>query len=118
MRCGAGLQPASQRQVANLPHIRDPPMTAEPYLAHLTARLADGLARVPEPRRQRHVRYLLLLQNPDGGFPGREGGSDLYYTGFALRGLAVLDALTPDVSARAAAFLRGSLQQQTSVIDF
>src|SRR5262249_53901198 len=57
-------------------------------------------------------------QNPDGGFPGREGGSDLYYTGFALRCLAVLDALTPDSLERAAGFLRSALTQQASVVDF
>jgi geranylgeranyl transferase type-2 subunit beta len=57
-------------------------------------------------------------QNSDGGFSGREGGSDLYYTGFALRGLAVLQRLTPDVCNRAAGFLRQSITQQTSVVDF
>ena len=40
-------------------------------------------------------------QNPDGGYSGREGESDLYYTGFALRGLAVLGALTPAICERA-----------------
>jgi geranylgeranyl transferase type-2 subunit beta len=58
------------------------------------------------------------LQNTDGGFSGREGGSDLYYTGFALRGLAVLDELDPEVCEHAAGFLRQSLHQQASVVDF
>jgi geranylgeranyl transferase type-2 subunit beta len=93
-------------------------MTATPYLPRLTARLADGLARLGAARRDRHARFLRAAQNPDGGFSGREGGSDLYYTGFALRGLVVLDALSPEVCARAAAFLRGSLTQQASVVDF
>jgi geranylgeranyl transferase type-2 subunit beta len=88
------------------------------YLPRLTARLADGLARSGAGRVQRHARYLLASQNGDGGFSGREGGSDLYYTGFALRGLAVLDALTPAVCERAAGFLAASLQQQASVVDF
>src|SRR5439155_5127805 len=52
------------------------------------------------------------------GFSGREGGSDLYYPGFALRGLAVLDALTPAVCTRAANFLHDSLIRQASVVDF
>jgi geranylgeranyl transferase type-2 subunit beta len=90
----------------------------EPYLLRLTLRLADGVARLPAEIRTRHADYLLAAQNPDGGFSGRAGGSDLYYTGFALRGLAVLDALTPTIAERAAGFLRGSLTQQTSVIDF
>lgn len=93
-------------------------MAIEPYLPRLTARLADGVSRLPAEVRARHVAYLQSAQNPDGGFSGREGGSDLYYTGFALRGLAVLDALTPAICARTAGFLRGTLTQQTSVVDF
>lgn len=90
----------------------------EPYLVDLAVQLADGLGRLPNERRTRHVDYFLASQNPDGGFSGREGGSDLYYTGFGLRGLAVLDALADDVSERAAAYLRGCLAQQTSLVDF
>jgi geranylgeranyl transferase type-2 subunit beta len=93
-------------------------MTMEPYLPRLTLRLAAGVSRLPAEVRARHAAYLTAAQNADGGFSGREGGSDLYYTGFALRGLAVLDALTPAVSERAASFLRGALTQQASVIDF
>ena len=93
-------------------------MTSQPYLVRLTARLADGLARLPEAFRRRHTVYLRAAQNPDGGFSGREGDSDLYYTGFALRSLAVLGDLTPEVCVRTASYLRASLQQQTSVVDF
>jgi geranylgeranyl transferase type-2 subunit beta len=93
-------------------------MGTEGYLQDLTSRLADGLARLPESARARHVAYLRAAQNTDGGVSGREGGSDLYYTGFALRSLAALDALTPEVCDRAAAFLRGSLARQASVVDF
>src|SRR5262249_8527619 len=88
------------------------------YLQNLNAQLADGLARLPETVRARHAGFLLAAQNPDGGFSGREGGSDLYYTGFALRSLGVLDALSPEVCTRAAGFLRQSLTQQASVVDF
>lgn len=94
------------------------PANKEPYLLRLTLRLAEGLSRLSSETRARHSAYLLARQNPDGGFSGREGGSDLYYTGFGLRGLAVLDALTPEVGERAAAFLRQSMNQQTSVVDF
>ena len=93
-------------------------MTPQPYLPRLNARLADAVARLPEGTRSRHAAYLRASQNADGGFSGREGGSDLYYTGFALRGLAVLDALTPEVCDRAAGFLRSTLTRQTSVVDF
>lgn len=90
----------------------------EPYLPRLTLRLADGVSLLPPDIRARHAAYLQAAQNADGGFSGREGGSDLYYTGFALRGLAVLDALTPAIAERTAGFLRGSLTGQTSAIDF
>jgi geranylgeranyl transferase type-2 subunit beta len=93
-------------------------MDAIPYLPRLTARLIDGVLRLPAELRTLHGTYLCAAQNPDGGFSGREGESDLYYTGFGLRGLAVLDALTPDVCQRAAGFLRASLTQQASVVDF
>jgi geranylgeranyl transferase type-2 subunit beta len=93
-------------------------MHPDSYLQRLTSRLADGVARLPADLRDRHAAYLLAAQAPDGGWPGREGDGDLYYTGFALRGLAVLDALTPDACDRAAAFLRASLTKQTSVVDF
>src|SRR5258708_39739744 len=88
------------------------------YLHTLANPLTDGLARLPEEFRARHVAYLRAAQNPDGGFSGREGGSDLYYTGFGLRGLAVLRALTPEGCERAAPFLRHSLSQQASGVDF
>jgi len=93
-------------------------MAPESYLARLNTRLADGIARLPAATRARHAGYLRAAQRADGGFPDREGGSDLYYTGFALRGLSVLDALTPEVCQRAAGFLRHNLTQSASVVDF
>ncbi|HTK77323.1 MAG TPA: prenyltransferase/squalene oxidase repeat-containing protein [Gemmataceae bacterium] len=91
---------------------------AEPYLLRLTARLVDGLSRLPSSERDCHAAYLSGTQNPDGGWSGREGDSDLYYTAFALRGLAVLDALTADIAGRAASYLRQRSQSQATVIDF
>src|SRR5215470_2804931 len=93
-------------------------MTSLTYLQRLTNRLTDGLAELPTECRTRHTAYLQAAQNPDGGFSGREGGSDLYYTGFALRSLAVLGALAPEICERTAGFLRHSLTQQASVVDF
>jgi geranylgeranyl transferase type-2 subunit beta len=88
------------------------------YLQRLTERLSAGLSRLPEAVREQHATYLRTQQNPDGGFSGREGGSDLYYTGFALRGLAVLDALTSETAVPAARFLADSLTRQATVVDF
>src|SRR3981081_3206659 len=93
-------------------------MATTSYLQNLTTLLADGINRLPAEFRARHAGYLAGRQNPDGGFSGREGGSDLYYTGFALRGLSVLDALTPEICDKAAGFLRQSLTQSASVVDF
>src|SRR5437660_2578571 len=88
------------------------------YLTQLTVRLFAGIQRLSADVRERHGAYLRRQQNADGGFPGREGGSDLYYTGFALRGLTVLDALTLEVCERAAGFLRQSLAGRAGVVDF
>lgn len=88
------------------------------YLQYLNDRLERGLSRAPESLRHLHASWLARQQNPDGGFSGREGDSDLYYTGFGLRGLSVLDALTPAICDSAAGFLRGCLTRQTSVVDF
>jgi geranylgeranyl transferase type-2 subunit beta len=89
-----------------------------PYLEELTMRLAAGIAALPEALRQSHARYLLAAQRADGGFAGREGGSDLYYTGFALRSLAMLGELYGPPAERAAAFLRSRMGGQESIVDF
>src|SRR5687767_12969600 len=88
------------------------------YLESLTLRLAEGIAELPEEFRARQVKYLLAAQREDGGFAGREGGSDLYYTGFALRSLAMLGELYGPPAERAAAFLRSRLKGQESIVDF
>ena len=89
-----------------------------PYLEDLTIRLATAVAELPEEVRQLHTDYLLAAQQPDGGFAGREGGSDLYYTGFALRGLSILGGLYGEPAERAADFLRQRMQGQETIIDF
>jgi geranylgeranyl transferase type-2 subunit beta len=93
-------------------------MSNDPYLQRLTGRLVDGLDRLPAQWRERHIEWLRSVQNADGGFSGREGGSDLYYTGFALRSLAVLQGLTPELCTRTATFLRQKMGEPASVIDF
>jgi geranylgeranyl transferase type-2 subunit beta len=88
------------------------------YLQRLTERISTGLFRLEPALRQRHTDYLVQAQNPDGGFSDRMGESDLYYTAFALRTLAVLDALSLPVCNRAAEYLGNNLARQTSVVDF
>jgi len=79
------------------------------YLGDLTLRLAAGAMRLPEELRRRHAAFLADAQNADGGFAGRQGPSNLYYTGFALRGLALLGALSDEVASAAGRFLREHL---------
>jgi len=93
-------------------------MDSETYLLRLTLRISEGLTRVEPALRQRQIDYLLSCQNPDGSFSDREGGADLYYTGFGLRCLAVLDALSLEVCEKAAGYLRTCLTRQASVVDF
>lgn len=88
------------------------------YLADLTIRLSAGLGRLPDEVRERHAHYLKAAQRDDGGFGGREGDSDLYYTGFALRGLAILGELYGPVAERTAEFLGGRLTGRESIVDF
>ncbi len=88
------------------------------YLQQLTIRLAEGLGRVDEEVRNRHRDYLLRAQQSDGGFAGRMGGSDLYYTAFGLRGLSILGELYDQPAERAAQFLRQELQKRQTIVDF
>ncbi len=88
------------------------------YLEDLTIRLAMGVAAIPEERREKIAGYFLSGQNADGGFSGREGASDLYYTGFALRSLAILGQLYDQPAERAADFLASRLTRQETIVDF
>ncbi|MBO0799769.1 MAG: terpene cyclase/mutase family protein [Blastocatellia bacterium] len=67
--------------------------TQNSFLLDLPGQLAAGLQDLDAERAARHARLILSFQRPDGGFAGRQGGSDLYYTSFAVRGLALLNAL-------------------------
>jgi len=89
----------------------------EPYLTRLTVQLLEQVERLPESVRQRHLRYLVANQNPDGGFSGRQGGSDIYYTGLALRAIAILQGLTPELCERSANYLRHRMTESATVID-
>lgn len=88
------------------------------YHEQLTLRLAAGIGELDEPTRLRHTQFLLAKQQPDGGFAGREGASDLYYTSFGLRSLAILGQLYGEVAERAATFLQTKLTGHESVVDF
>lgn len=87
------------------------------YLQDLTLRLAAGASRIEPAVRDRHATWLTQRQRDDGGFAGREGESDPYYTAFALRALWILDRLTPEIGESAARFLRGRLGAKEGVVD-
>jgi geranylgeranyl transferase type-2 subunit beta len=65
-------------------------MSRQPYLVRLHERLAAGLRGFDAGRASRHRSFVLSHQEEEGGFRGREGGADLYYTAFAVRTLALL----------------------------
>lgn len=87
------------------------------YLQELTIRLATAMGNVPEELRQRHANWVWAKQNGDGGWAGREGTSDPYYTSFALRTLAITGELYGDRADSAARFLRSRLDEQESIVD-
>ena len=65
-------------------------MTSSPYLDMLDALLRPGIAGLSARFADSQVRFVAGCQQSDGGFRGRAGGSDAYYTDFALRTLAWL----------------------------
>lgn len=76
------------------------------YLFRRMVRLSGGMAALPEAVRLRHTHFLRTAQSQDGGFRGRLGGSDAYYTSFGLRALAMLGQLDSAVAESAASMLR------------
>jgi geranylgeranyl transferase type-2 subunit beta len=92
--------------------------TTAPYLLRLAERLAAGVSALEGERRARHGEFVRSCQMPDGGFRGREGDSDLYYTSFAVRGLAMLEGRVPDPTAqRVAKYLTGFELERLSIVD-
>lgn len=66
------------------------------YLDLLASFLASGVSCLGDGFRRAQASYATAQQLPDGGFPGRRGGSDIYYTDFALRTLALLSGQPED----------------------
>ncbi len=87
------------------------------YLARLMLRLTIGAASLTAPVQEAHANYVLSRQRSDGGWAGREGESDLYYTSFALRSLAMLGHLEGKLAEDSAAFLRSRLTHHESIVD-
>ncbi len=87
------------------------------YLIQLADRVAKGLKQISAERIARHRGFLLSQQTDSGGFKGREGDADLYYTGFAVRALAVSGGMDAECSRRVAEYLRTIDPLTLGVID-
>lgn len=87
------------------------------YLFKLADRVARGLQKLDKDRLAAHRRFLLTQQMEDGGFRGREGDSDLYYTGFAIRALAVSGGVEADDRDAISGFLQKFDPLELGVID-
>lgn len=93
-------------------------MTGNSYLLRLTMKLALGLSAWDTKKKDKHAQWIRSQQKEDGGFGGREGGSDLYYTSFALRGLAIMGRLDPAIAEDASRFLQSQLLGKATIVDF
>ncbi len=87
------------------------------YLARLMIGLTMGASQLDHATRDRHLQYVLSQQRSDGGWSGREGESDIYYTSFALRSLAILGALNGSLAQSSSQFLRSRLTAFESIVD-
>ena len=75
------------------------------YLFRLADRVSRGLRKIGSDRLALHRDFLLRQQTETGGFQGREGDADLYYTGFAVRALAVSGGVEPECRDKIANYL-------------
>ena len=63
------------------------------YLTQLTERILPGMLREKPEQREKFRNYYLAALDQNGGFRGRKGSGDLYYSAFAIRGLFLLGML-------------------------
>lgn len=87
------------------------------YLLQLADRISKGLKNVEAKRLERHREFLMTQQTSEGGFRGREGDADLYYSGFAARALAVTGGVDQDTGAALGEFLILQDPSRLNVID-
>lgn len=75
------------------------------YLEQLDSRIGTGLAQLSESLKRAQACFVSELQRPDGGFPGRDGKSDVYYADFAIRTIVAAGPPAEASLASAAAFV-------------
>ena len=68
------------------------PFSDASFLSLLSEQVRQALTALPRDAAARHIRFLLGLHDGRGGFRGKRGASDLYYTAFAARALHSLGA--------------------------
>jgi geranylgeranyl transferase type-2 subunit beta len=61
------------------------------YLGLIEEILSGGLGKMSDTFRYHQLAWIKSIQNADGGFSGRQGPSDLYYTDFAVRCIVMMD---------------------------
>ncbi len=119
--CGDKTQrtwlPSTRGATTLCPRQQKEPQVSQPYLLDLIERLSSGLQKLDGDRRQKHIDFVLTFQTEDGGFTGREGDSDIYYTSFAVRTLALLGALDEQTASNIACFLKTYQHEKLSVVD-
>lgn len=86
------------------------------YLSFLYGLLTTGVSSLSEQFRRAQVDYITSTMQPDGGFRGKQGGSDLYYTDFALRVLSICALDVPDLT-RTADFITRWLASPGNIVD-
>ena len=91
-------------------------MTSSLYLDLLDEFLRPGIAGLSQPFVEAQVRFVAGRQQSDGGFAGRQGGSDSYYTDFALRVLAWF-APGHEAFGRAADYLAGHIRPPRDIVE-
>lgn len=75
------------------------------------------ISKLPEAFLRVHRDWLAAQQQPDGGFPGRVSGSNLYYTAFAARGLALIGCQDQSQWQGLERFLRSSFNEIETLVD-
>jgi geranylgeranyl transferase type-2 subunit beta len=92
-------------------------MSELPFLFRLAERLHAGAERLPPEVRTKCRDVVLSEQKSDGGWGGREGDSDLYYTSFAIRSLMMLNAFEGAPVDRSAEFLKANATALSNIVD-
>ena len=88
------------------------------YLARLTLALLAGAGRMDPSRLEPHRAFLTRRQTDGGGWAGRDGPADPYYTAFALRGLWIAGGLDETIGDRAGDWIRKRMRGSDGVVDF